>query len=94
MTAADLELYISTSDSKACQTITTAVRMIRTAVDRAARDLAKQNASWHDDPAGDPKGHRRHTAPADKQFRRDTRRKAAKALVAHWLNELDIQGGF
>lgn len=66
-----------------------AVKQLRSALDRTANRVAKENAEWHDDP--DAEDHLTYHAPADEQFPREARDEAIRQLVAHYLAELAIQ---
>ena len=78
--AADtLELYITTSDQKTLEAADFAFRHVSLAVDRAAIDLARHRAQWHDDPDGDPEGYAEYHAPWDEQF--DTGARAAVVVA-------------
>jgi hypothetical protein len=64
------------------------IKMLRADIDRAARQVAKANAEWHDDPEADD--HAEHHAHADVQFPRVTRDEAIRDLVSHYLVEMAL----
>jgi hypothetical protein len=53
----------------------------------AARELAKANAEWHDDPQGDPEGHAEMHAPASVQFPENVRHAVACELLERYLTQ-------
>lgn len=79
--ADSLELYITTSDKRTLDAFDFAFRHVSRVVDSAARELAKFNAAWHDDPTGDPEGHAKMTAPAIEQFTPEARAAVVMALL-------------
>jgi hypothetical protein len=59
------------------------VEGLRDTIDSAARNLAKANAEWHDDPDADD--HAEFHAPADTQFPQAMRDEAVLDLVKRHL---------
>ena len=83
----DLFNYVANTESL-LNSVTFAVRHLRTQLDSAALQLAKANAEWHDDPTGED--HAAHHAPADVQFPAEVRDAAALELFRHYLGEMAI----
>lgn len=66
-----------------------AARTLRTTIDQAAKELAKENAEWHDDPLAE--GHADFHAPDHIQFSRIARDQAVLSLVKYFLDEATLQ---
>lgn len=77
-----LELYITTSDKRTLDAADFAFRHVSSAVEYAARQLAKARSDWHADPEGDPDGYAEHHAPADEQFTVEARALVVVELFA------------
>lgn len=67
-----------------------AVRHLRHTMDQVAKDAAKSNAEWHDDPKADD--HAAFHAPAEQQYPQKMRDDAILELVRHYLFEESLSG--
>lgn len=83
MKAENLFNFIS-NDKELWDSVVHHAHMLRSLVDRAAVQLAKENARWHDDPDADD--HAEYHAPAEVQFPRDVRDEVVRDLIADRLN--------
>jgi hypothetical protein len=66
-----------------------AIKQLRRTIDKTAERVAKDNAELMDDTAAED--YAEYHAPADVQFRRETRDEAILDLVRHYLTELTLQ---
>lgn len=81
-------LFISISnDAETVRRMKSKVQIFMAEINDGARNLAKANAEWHDDPEGDPEGHKQMHAPADEQFPPEVRRAVAMELFEYFLTE-------
>lgn len=81
-------LFIAaTNNSATLSDLKSSVKSFMWAVNYQAKQLAKANANWHDDPEGDPKGHKEMHAPAEIQFPPEIRRAVAMELFEYFLTE-------
>lgn len=84
MTSEALVRYVM-NDRKLHDSVVFAVNRLRHISDTAARDVAKQNAAWRDDPQAED--YEEFHATAWVQFPRAMRDEAIHDLVAHYLTE-------
>lgn len=83
-----LDLYVSNNKSL-LDAVQSAVRLLRSVVDRAASEAARENRQWHDDPEAED--HKDFHAPAIEQFPRSVRDETIIGLVEFHLSEMALE---
>ena len=83
-----LDTYLS-SDRGLHDSAASAIKTLRRAADRAASEIAKHRAEWHDDPSAED--HADFHAPANEQFPREVRDELCRYLLRWWLDELNLR---
>ncbi len=83
-----LELYVN-NEAQLYRSIVHHAKMLTALIDRAAVQLAKDRAEWHDDPQAED--HAEFHAPAIEQFPLWVRERAVMSLIHEQMTELRIR---